>query len=166
MARRMTGGRETGWRSRSPSRHQCASTAYCIQRNDAFEVWCWRRPLRIPLTARRSNQSNLKEINPEYSLEGLMAKAEIPILWPPDTKSWPTGKDPDAGRDWGQEEEEATEEEMVGWHPQLNGHNLEQTLGDSEGQPGVLQSMGLQSQTRLSSWTTTRTHLFYCLCSL
>ena len=92
MARRMTGGRETGWRSRSPSRHQCASTAYCIQRNDAFEVWCWRRLLRIPLTARRSNQSNLKEINPEYSLEGLMAKAEIPILWPPEQRADPLEK--------------------------------------------------------------------------
>ena len=55
------------------------------QRTDAFELWCWRRLLRVPWTARRSNQSVLKEINPEYSLEGLVAEA--PILWPPDSKS-------------------------------------------------------------------------------
>ena len=57
------------------------------RRIDAFELWCWRRLLRIPQTARRSMQSILKEIIPEYSLEGLMAEAETPILWPPDAKS-------------------------------------------------------------------------------
>ena len=57
------------------------------QRIDAFDLWCWRRLLRIPWTARRSNQSILKEINPEYSVEGLMLKAEAPILWPPDAKN-------------------------------------------------------------------------------
>ena len=57
------------------------------QRIDAFELWCWRRLLRVPWTARRSNQSILKEINPDYSLEGLMVEAETPILWPPDVKS-------------------------------------------------------------------------------
>ena len=56
-------------------------------RIDAFELWCWRRILRVPWTARRSNQSILKEISPEYSLEGLMAEAETPILWPPDAKN-------------------------------------------------------------------------------
>ena len=54
---------------------------------DAFQVWCWRRLLRVPGTARRYNQFILKEISPEYSLEGLMAKAETPILWPPHAKS-------------------------------------------------------------------------------
>ena len=56
------------------------------QRIDAFELWCWRRLLRVPWTARRSNQSILKEISPEYSLEGLILKLEAPILWPPDAK--------------------------------------------------------------------------------
>ena len=56
------------------------------RRIDAFELWCWRRLLRVPWNARRANQSILKEISPEYSLEGL-AKAEAPILWPPDVKS-------------------------------------------------------------------------------
>ena len=57
------------------------------QRIDAFELWCWRRLLRVPWPARRSNQSILKEISPECSLEGLMLKAEAPILWPPDAKN-------------------------------------------------------------------------------
>ena len=57
------------------------------QRIDAFELWSWRRLLRVPWTARRSNQSILKEINPEYSLEGLMLKLKLPILWPPDAKN-------------------------------------------------------------------------------
>ena len=57
------------------------------RRIDAFELWCWRRLLRVPWTARKSNQSILKEISPEYSLEGLIAEAETPIFWPPDVKN-------------------------------------------------------------------------------
>ena len=57
------------------------------QRIDAFELWCWRRLLRVPWTARRSNQSILKEINPEYSLEGLMLKLKLQNFWLPDAKS-------------------------------------------------------------------------------
>ena len=94
-------------------------------RIDAFELWCWRRLLRVPWTARRSNHSILKEINPEYSLGRIEAEAEAPILWPPGAKSPLTGKDPDAGKDWGQEEKQGTEDEMVGWHHWLNGHEYE-----------------------------------------
>ena len=68
------------------------------RRSDAFELWCWRRLLRVPWTARRSNQSILKEIHPEYSLEGLMLKLKL-ILWPPDAKNRLIRKDPDAGKD-------------------------------------------------------------------
>ena len=89
--------------------------------------------MRVPWTARRSNQSILNDINPDYSLEGLMAEAETPILWPPDGKSRLSGKDPDAGKDGGQEEKGMRESEMVGWHHQLNGHEFEQALGDGEG---------------------------------
>ena len=60
-------------------------TAEC-RRLDTFELWCWRRFLRVPWTARRSNQSTPKEISPECSLEGLMLKLKLPILWPPDAK--------------------------------------------------------------------------------
>ena len=76
-------------------------------------------------------------------------EAEAPILWPPDAKNQFTGKDPDAGRDRGQEEAGATEEETVGGHHRLSGRELEQTRGISEEQePGVLWSTRLQSQTR------------------
>ena len=66
------------------------------------------------------------------------AEAEAPILWPPDVKSPLIGKDPDAGKDGGQEEKGTTEDEMVGWHHQLSGHEFEQTQGDSEGQGDVV----------------------------
>ena len=69
------------------------------QRIDAFELWSWRRLLRVPWTARRSNQSILKEINSEYSLGRTDAETETPILWPPDAKSQLIRKDPVAGKD-------------------------------------------------------------------
>ena len=78
------------------------------QRIDAFELWCWRRLLRVPWTARISNQSILKKISHKYLLE-----AEAPILWSPDAKNWLIGKDPDAGRNWGQEEKGTTEDDML-----------------------------------------------------
>ena len=62
------------------------------------------------------------------------AEAEASILWPPDAKSWLIGKDPDAGKDWRREEKGTTEDEMVGWHQWLNGHEFEQTMRDNEGQ--------------------------------
>ena len=92
---------------------------------DAFELWCWRRLLRVPWTARRSNQSILKKISPGYSLEGLMLKLKRQYFWPPQVKSWLIGKDPDAGRDWGQEEKGTTEDEMARCHHRLDGHESE-----------------------------------------
>ena len=83
-------------------------------RIDALELRCWRRLLRVPWTARRSNQSNLKEISPEYSLEGLMGEAEAPIFWPPDAKSQLFRKDPKAGKDWRQEEKGMTDT-LIQW---------------------------------------------------
>ena len=92
---------------------------------DTFKLWCWRRLLRVPWTARRSNQCILIKISPEYSLEGLMLKLKLPILWPPDAKNWLTGKNPDAGKNWRREETGTTEDEMLGWHHWLNEHELE-----------------------------------------
>ena len=107
-------------------------------RIDAFELCCWRRLVRVPWTAGRTNQSILKEISPGCSLEGLTnAEAETPILWPPDAKSWLIWKDPDAGKDWGQEEKGTTEDEMVGSHHQLNGHGFGWTPGVGDGQGGL-----------------------------
>ena len=94
-------------------------------RIDAFELWCWRRLLRVPWTARRSNQPILKEISPEYSLEGPILKLKLQILWTPDAKKWLIWKDPDAGKDWRWEEKGITEDEMIGWHHRLNGHEFE-----------------------------------------
>ena len=186
-------------------------------RIDAFELWCWRRLLRAPWTARRSNQSILKEISSGCSLEGLMLKlklqyfghlmqrddsfedpdaekdwgheekgtieddmvgwqnwyfptvmlektpenpldnkeikpvnlkgnqpwihigrtgAEAPVFWSSDANSWLIGKVPDARKDWGQKKR-GTEDEMLGWHHQCNGHELGQTSGDGEGQRGL-----------------------------
>ena len=103
-------------------------------RIDAFELWYWRL-LRVPWTARRSNQSILKEISPKYIFIGRTdVEAETPILWPPHPKNWLTGKDPEAGKDWGQEEKGMTQDEMVGWHHQLDGHEFEQAPGSGDGQ--------------------------------
>ena len=160
----------------------------------AFELWYWRRFLRVCWTARKSNQSILKEINPEYSLERLMLKLncqyfghliflllllifnfififklDIIVLvlpnikmnppqvymcspsWtllpphtiplghprPPDFKNWLIRKDPDAGKDWGQEKGK-TEGATVGWHHWLNGHEFQQAPGDGEGQGSLV----------------------------
>ena len=82
---------------------------------DAFELWCWRRLLRVPWTARRSSQSILKEISPGISLEGMMLKLKLQhfghLMQRVDSL-----EKTDAGRDWGQEEKGTTEDEMAGWH--------------------------------------------------
>ena len=98
----------------------------CGARKDSWESLGQQRP----------NQSILKETNPEYSLEGLMLHLEFQYFG--HLKSWLIGKDPDAGKDWGQEEKGAIKDEMVGWHHWLNGHEFEPTLGDSEGQGSLI----------------------------
>ena len=101
-------------------------------KNRCFWTVVLEKTLESPLDTRRSNQSILKEISPEYSLEGLMLKLELQyfghLMW---------RKDPDAGKDWRQEEKEMTEDEMVGWHHRLDGHEF-----------GVT-----KSRTRLNNWT-------------
>ena len=92
------------------------------KRIDAFELWFWRRLLRIPCTGRRSNQSILKDISPEYSLEGLILIGSSNTLatW---YKELTHGKDPDAGKDRRLEEKGMTEDEMVGWY-----HSMDMSL--------------------------------------
>ena len=94
------------------------------QRIDVFELWCWRRLLRDPWTARRSKQPILKEISPEYSLEGLMLKLKFQYLvtWCKELTHW---KRPWCWKDWRWEEKGTTEDEMVGWHHRLNGREFE-----------------------------------------
>ena len=95
------------------------------QRIDAFELWCWRRLLRVPWTARRSNWSILKEISPGCSLEGSILKLKLQYFGNLMQRADSFEKDPDAGKDWRREEKEMTEDEMVGWHHRLNGHEFE-----------------------------------------
>ena len=90
--------------------------------------------LESPLEYKEIKLVNPKRNQPWIFIGRTGAEAEAPILWSPDEKSWLIGRDPDAGKDWGQEEKGTTEDEMVGWHPRLNGHEFEQALGDGEGQ--------------------------------
>ena len=85
------------------------------RRIDAFELWCWRRLLRVPWTARRSNQSTLRETSPGISLEGMMLKLKLQYFGHL-MRRFDSLEKTDAGRDWGQEEKGTTEDEMAGWH--------------------------------------------------
>ena len=85
------------------------------RRIDAFELWCWRRLLRVPWTARRSNLSILKEMSPGISLEGMMLKLKLQFFGHL-MRRVDSGKDSDVRRDWRQEEKGMTEDEMAGWH--------------------------------------------------
>ena len=101
------------------------------RRIDGSELWCWR-PLTVPWTAKRSNQSILKEISPEYSLGGVMLKLKLQffvhLMWRADFK-----KDSDTGNDWKQDEKGIIEDEMIAWHHWLDGHEFEQALGVADG---------------------------------
>ena len=104
---------------------------------DAFELWCWRRLLRVPWTARRSKQSFLKKISPECSLEGMLLKVKLQyfghLMWRVESL-----EKTDAGRDCGEEEKGTTEDEMTGWHHWLDGREFEWTPGVGDGQGGLV----------------------------
>ena len=91
------------------------------QRIDAFELWCWKT-LESPLECKEIQPVHPKGNQSWIFIGRTDAEAETPVLWPPDVKSWLIGKDPDAGKDWRQEEKGMTEDEMVGRHHWLNGH--------------------------------------------
>ena len=109
---------------------------------DYKESWAWKNWCFWTVVLEKTLESPLdcKEIQPVHPKDQCWVfigrtdvEAETLILWPPDAKNWLIGKDPDAGKDWRQEEKGTIEDEMVGWHHRLNGHEFEQTLGDSEG---------------------------------
>ena len=117
--------------------------------------WCFwtiglEKTLESRLDYKEIKPANPKGNQPWIFLERTDAEAEAPILWPSNVKSWLIGKDPDAGKDWGQEGKGVTEDEMVGWHHQLNGHKFEQSQGDSEGQRSLAGSM--ESQRVRQDW--------------
>ena len=127
-------------------------------KNWYFQIVVLEKTLECPLDFKRSSQSILKEINPKYSLEGLMLKLKLWYVWPRDAKSWLIGKDLDSGKDWRQEEKGVTEDEMVGWHHQLNGHEslskLQEMVKDREARRAAVHGVA-KSRTCLSNWTTT-----------
>ena len=123
--------------------------------------WCFwnvvlEKTLESPLDCKE-----IRSVNPNGNSSWIFigrTDAEAPIPWPPDVKSWLIGKDPDAGKDWRQKEKRATEDEMVGWHQGLNGHELGQTLEivrDREDWPGIVLGV-TKSWTQLSNCTTTK----------
>ena len=138
-------------------------------KNGCFWTVVLERLLRVPWTARRSNQSILKEISPEYSLEKLMLKLQhtFSILWPPDAKNWLTGKDLVARRDLRQEEKGTTEDEMVGWHHQHNGHEFEQAPGVCDGQEFLacchLWGRKELDMTEWLNWTEMKYVILFCM---
>ena len=107
------------------------------RRIDASELWCWRRLLRVPWTARRSIQSILKEISPGCSLVGLMLKLKLQYFGHLMRRADWFEIDPDSGKDWGQKEQGTTKKKVVGWHHRLNGHGFGWTLGVGDGQGGL-----------------------------
>ena len=109
----------------------------------------------------------IKPVNPTGNQSWIFigrtyAEAEAPVLWSPDAKNWLLGKASDAGKDWRQEKKGMTEDEMIGWHHQLDGHEFEQALGDGEGKGGLVccSPWGRKEQTQLSNWIELKILLF------
>ena len=124
--------------------------------------WCFwnvvlEKTLESPLDRKEIQPDDLKRDQSRVFIGRTDVEVETPILWPPDAKSWLIGKDPDAGKDWGQEEKGTTEDEMVRWHHRLNGHGFGWTLavGHEQGGPGCCVSRGRKESdtAELLNWT-------------
>ena len=122
------------------------------QRVEEFELWCWRRLLSVPLDCKEIQPVHPKGNQSWIFIGRIDAEVEAPILWPPDVKNWLTGKDPDAGKDKRHEEKGATEDEMVGWHHQLDGCEFQQApeVGDGQGSWHAAAHGVAKNQTQLT----------------
>ena len=131
----------------------CGCESWTTKKAECQRTWCFQtvvleKTLESPLDCKV-----IQRVHPKGNQSWIFigrTETESPILWPPDGKSQLIGKDPEAGKDWRQEEKGSTEDEMVGWHHQLNEHEFKQTLGDSEGQ-GSLACCSPWNQTQLSN---------------
>ena len=121
-----------------------------------------QKTLESPLDCKEIQPVNPKGNQSWIFIGRTDAEAEAPILWPPDAKNWLVRKNPDAGEDWRWEEKGRTEDEMVGWHHQLDGHDFEQTLGDGEGQGSVVccSPWVTKNWKWLSDWTDTCIYIY------
>ena len=132
-----------------------------VQKNWCFWTVVLEKTLESPLDCKEIQLVHPKGDRSWVFIGRTDVEAEIPVLWPPDVKSWLFWKDPDAGKDWGQEEKWTTEDEMVGWYHQLDGHGLVDS-GSCwwTGRPGVLWFTGsTKSWTRLSNWSELKSQL-------
>ena len=112
------------------------------RRTDAFELL--EKTLESPLDCKEIKPVHPKANQSWIFIGSIDAKAETPTLWPSDVKNWLIGKDPDAGKDWRQEEKRMSEDEIVGWHHWLDKYEFEQALGVGDRQESLVWSMGLQ----------------------
>ena len=129
-----------------------------VLKNWCFWVVVLEKILESPLDCKE-----IKPVNPKGNQTWILtgktdAEAEAWIPWPPDTKNWFLGKDPDGGKDWWQEEKGTTEDEMIGWHHRLDGHEFEQTLGvaDVQGSLACYNPWGCKESDTTDSWTELR----------
>ena len=133
--------------------------------------WCFwtvvlEKTLKSPLKCKENQPVHPKRNQSWIFIGRTDVEADTPILWPPDVKSWLIWKDPDAGKDWGQEEKGTIEDEMVGWHHRLNGHGFGWTLGVGDGQGGLAccSSWGCKESDRterLMNWTLDDSRLLF-----
>ena len=125
-----------------------------------FQILVLEKTLESPLGSKEIQPVHPKGNQSWIFIGRTDTEAETSILWPPDVKNWLIGKDPDAGKDWRQREKGTTEDKMVGWHHQLNGHEFEQTQGDCEGQGSLARySPWGYKESQLTNWiTTVNTH--------
>ena len=137
-------------------------------KNWGFWTLVVKKTLESPLDCKE-----IKPVNPKGNLSWIFigqtdAEAETPILWPPDAKNWPIGKDPDAGKDWRQKEKGTTEDEIVEWHHQLDGYEFEQALGvgDGQGSRACCSSWGVKESdmTERLNWTELRPYFIFLKC--